>query len=142
MWLAITSNSICCSRARSHGRWRATSTAIASPADRRTTPLTVSLSPALRRLIESAAFSIASVSASSSSPADVGTKRSGRRSNRRAPICCSSACTRRDTVGWLTPSALAAVVSVPSRASVRKTRRSSQLASMFKNVRQFFQFVD
>ncbi len=60
--------------------------------------------------MERAAFSIASVSASSSSPADVGTKRSGRRSNSRAPICCSSACTQRETVGWLTPSALAAVL--------------------------------
>ena len=39
---------------------------MASPADSRTTPLTASLRPALRRWIESAAFSIASVSASSS----------------------------------------------------------------------------
>jgi hypothetical protein len=31
---------------------------------------------------------------------------------------------------------------VPSRTSVRKTRRSSQFASMFKNVHVFFQIVD
>jgi hypothetical protein len=39
---------------------------------------------------------------------------------------------------------LAAVVNVPSRASVRNTRRSSQFAfiSMFINVHGFFQFVD
>jgi hypothetical protein len=140
--LPPTSNSICFNFPRSSARWRAIKAAIASPAESRTVPLTVSLRPALRRWIEWAAFSIAWVSASSSSPALVGTKRSGSRSNRRAPICLSSTATRRDTVGWLTPSALAAVVSVPSRAKARKTRRSSQLESMYRIVQGLFQFVD
>ena len=126
---------------RSAPTWRASSAVIASPADNRTTPLTVSLRPALRRLIDSAAFSIASVSASSSSPAAVGTKRSGRRSNSRAPICLSSAWTRRATVGWLTPSVFAAVVSVPSRAKERKIRRSSQFGCMYKFVQGIFPIV-
>ena len=51
---------------------------------------------------------------------------------------------RHETVDSATPSARAAVVSVPSRASVRKTRRSSQLAlaSMFKIVQPLFRIVD
>ena len=115
---------------------------IASPADSRTTPLTVSVSVAVLRSIASADCSIDCTSPRSFSPAEVSTKRSDSRSNSRAPLRCSSAFTRRATVGWLTPSDLAAVVSVPSRARVRKIRRSSQLEFMNKTVQALFRFVD
>ena len=62
----------------------------------------VPINPALRRSIDSAACCIFLVSASNSSPAGVSTKRSGRRSNSRAPIDFSSALIRRAMVGWLT----------------------------------------
>ena len=90
-------------------------------------------------------------SASSPSPAEVGTNRSGSRSNSRAPICSSSALIRRATVGWLTPEpagrrgqAALARQGQETRADRpnRRSWRSSHGICLYGNVQVVFRFVE
>ena len=125
-WLVISSNDRPGAISHNSSMCSPRNTQSVSSAEILTVPVAASGRDGAWRSTASAATAISATRGIKRSPAGVGARPVGRRSNRRAPTASSSARSRRDSLGWLKPSFLAAADRLRVEATASRIFRSSQ----------------